>query len=54
MMAVVTHGWLKDQSSQPLSVSKAVERIAALMLTPDGLHAHAFGIALWDAIPLEH
>ncbi len=54
MMAVVTHGWLTDQSSQPRSVFKAVERIAALMLTPDGLNGHALGIDLWDAIPLEH
>ncbi len=54
IMAVVIRGWLTDLSSQPRSIFKAVERMAALMLTPDGLHAHCLGIDLWDAIPLEH
>ncbi len=53
MMVSVVSGWLADQSSQPRTVYKAVERIAALMVTPDGLHAWMSGIELWDAVPLD-
>ena len=53
MMLLVIHAWLADQSSQPRSVFKAVERITALMQTSDGLHADALGMDLWDSIPLE-
>lgn len=53
MMLLVIHAWLANQSSQPRSVFKAVERIAALMQTPDGLHADGLGIDLWDSMPLQ-
>lgn len=52
-MLLVIHAWLANQSSQPRSVFKAVERIAALMQTPDGLHADGLGIDLWDSMPLQ-
>jgi hypothetical protein len=53
MMLLVVNAWLANQTSQPRSIFKAVERIAALMQTPDGLHADGLGIDLWDSISLE-
>jgi hypothetical protein len=52
MMMSVIHGWLAEQSNQPRSAFKAIERIVAQMLTPDGLNAYVKGLDLWAAIPL--
>lgn len=52
LMIHVVNVWLQDQLSLPRDVFRAIERIAAMMVTPDGISVFERGIDLWDAIPL--
>lgn len=53
LMTHVLSAWLIEQIESPRNVFKAIERIAAMMMTPDGVSAFERGIDLWQAIPLE-
>lgn len=51
LMMIVLKAWLSEQLNDPRHFFRTVERIAALMQTPDGLNAYAKGIDLWESIP---
>ena len=53
LMVRVVRAWLEQQLDVPRDVYRAVERIATMMVIPDGLSAYERGIDLWDAVPLE-
>ncbi len=53
LMTQVLSAWLNEQMESPRHIFKAIERIAAMMMTPDGVSAFERGIDLWQAIPLE-
>ncbi len=54
LMVIVVFAWLNDQIESPRDIFRAIERIAAMMMTPDGLSAYNHGIDLWQAIPLDN
>lgn len=53
LMTHVVSAWLDEQIESPRHIFKAIERIAAMMMTPDGVSAYERGIDLWQAIPLD-
>lgn len=53
LMTHVLLAWFGEQLDSPRDVYKSIERLAAMMMTPDGLSSFDHGIDLWQAIPLE-
>jgi hypothetical protein len=53
LMILVVKAWLTEQLPEARSVFRAIERLASLIITPDGLNAYANGMELWDSMPLE-
>lgn len=53
LMMYVVAAWMSDQMQTPRDVFKSLERVAAMMMTPDGLAAFDQGIDLWHSIPLQ-
>lgn len=51
ILCLVLKEWLAEQVSRPRDVFRAVERIGACTGSPDGLHAFAQGIDIWNAPP---
>lgn len=52
LMVQVVNAWLQEQLSLPRDAFRAIERVVAMMVTPDGLSAFERGIDLWKAVPL--
>jgi hypothetical protein len=53
LMVCVIRAWLGEQLVDPRQVFRVIERIASMMMTPFGVHAHQQGIELWDSIPVK-
>lgn len=53
LLVRILNVWLSEQLQSPRSVFRSIERLAAQMMTPDGLAAFDRKIELWDAIPLD-
>ncbi len=52
LMTSVLNAWFSAQLQSPRDVYKSIERISAMMMTPDGVWSFDQGIDLWQAIPL--
>ena len=52
LLISVIASWLREQLESPRDVFKAIERLAGMMMTPDGLAAYQRNIELWDSIPI--
>ena len=53
MLVLIVRQWLREQLADPRKVFRAVERLAACTVSPDGLQAFAQGIDLAQALPLD-
>jgi hypothetical protein len=53
MLVLIVRQWLREQLADPRKVFRAVERLAASTVSPDGLQAFAQGIDLAQALPLD-
>src|SRR3989442_7347877 len=53
IVILVVYEWLKGQLGDPRAVFRAVERLATLAASPDGVKAFARGIDLLQAVPME-
>ncbi|MBI3462502.1 MAG: hypothetical protein HY000_05495 [Planctomycetes bacterium] len=53
IVILVVREWLKGQLGDPRVVFRAVERLATLVASPDGVQAFARGIDLLKAVPME-
>ena len=53
MLVLIVRQWLCEQLADPRKAFRAVERLAACTISPDGLQAFAQGIDLAQALPLD-
>lgn len=53
ILTLVLRAWLRERLADPRAVFRAIERIAACALSPDGIAAFVRGIDVTDAVPLD-